>query len=273
VLRLDGRSSEGVQVLRKSALLALLAASCVAAPPAEAAGQKHRPAGMPASGPSFRRQLQATFASERVIVAARQSPAAIGFADARDCPALYDAVAVAFGTGHLVVAAAGNDGRTRENFPASYPHVLTVAATNPNDETSGFSTRNLGIDLAAPGESIPAAVPLSVDPSGYLLVDGTSFSAPLVSAAAAWAWTSRASAIGDVTQLFELLRLSSRDIGAEGWDKESGFGVLDLPSLLSDSIPDGDPSEPNDDIDQVVAHGPSSRRRGRCLPAAGRAGR
>jgi Subtilase family len=179
----------------------------------------------------------------------------LGFADARDCPALYDAVAVAFGSGHLVVASAGNDGRTRENFPASYPHVLTVAASDPNDETSGFSTRNLGIDLAAPGESIPAAVPFNVDPSGYMLVDGTSFSAPLVSAAAAWAWTARASEIGDVTQLFELVRLSSRDIGEDGWDAESGFGVLDLPSLLTDSIPDADRSEPNDDIDQVVANG------------------
>jgi hypothetical protein len=179
----------------------------------------------------------------------------LGFADARDCPALFDAVAVAFGTGHLVVAAAGNDGRTRENFPASWPHVLTVAATDKNDQTSGFSTRNLGVDLAAPGESIPAAVPFAVEPSGYLPVDGTSFSAPLVSAAAAWAWTSRGAEIRDVTQLFELLRLSSRDIGEDGWDKESGFGVLDLPSLLADSIPAGDPGEPNDDIDQIVAHG------------------
>ena len=179
----------------------------------------------------------------------------LGFADARDCPALFDAVAVAFGTGHLVVAAAGNDGRTRENFPASWPHVLTIAATDKGDQTSGFSTRNLGVDLAAPGESIPAAVPFTVEPSGYMDVDGTSFSAPLVSAAAAWAWTSRGAEIGDVTQLFELLRLSSRDIGEDGWDKESGFGVLDLPALLTDSIPDADPSEPNDDIDQVVAHG------------------
>jgi subtilisin family serine protease len=179
----------------------------------------------------------------------------LGFADARDCPALYDAVAAAFGTGHLIVAAAGNDGRIRENFPASYPHVLTVAAIDQNDRTSGFSTRNLGVDLAAPGESIPAAVPFSVDPSGYLPVDGTSFSAPLVSAAAAWAWTTRSSEIADVNQLFELVRQSARDIGDDGWDEKSGFGVLDLPALLTDSIPHADLNEPNDDIDQVVAHG------------------
>jgi hypothetical protein len=177
----------------------------------------------------------------------------VGFDE--DCSALYDAITIAFGAGHLVVAAAGNDGRTVENFPGSYPHVITVAAMDPNGETSGFSTRNLGIDLAAPGESIPAAVPFSVDPSGYAFVDGTSFAAPLVSAAAAWTWTTRASEIGDVTQLFELVRGSGRDIGDPGWDAESGFGVLDLPALNTDAMPAVDPNEPNDDIDQVVAHG------------------
>jgi subtilisin family serine protease len=178
-----------------------------------------------------------------------------GFARASDCFALYDVIAAAFGTGHLVVAAAGNDGETRENFPASYPHVITVAATDANDDTSGFSTRSLGIDLAAPGESIPAAVPFQLDPTGYASVDGTSFSAPLVSAAAAWIWTTRASEIDHVTQLFELVRTSARDVREPGWDKESGFGVLSLPALTTAVMPPADSSEPNDDIDQVVANG------------------
>ncbi len=179
----------------------------------------------------------------------------LGFPRASDCYPLYDAVMTAFGTGQLVVASAGNDGRTRDNFPASYPHVITVAASDANDVASGFSTASLGVDLAAPGEAIPVAAPFAVDPLGYASVDGTSFSAPLVAAAASWAWTARRSEIRDVTQLFELVRSSARDVGEEGWESGSGFGVLDLPALLSKRVPVSDGPEPNDDVDQVRAGG------------------
>ncbi len=129
-----------------------------------------------------------------------------GFPDAADCPPLYDVVTGASGTAHLVVAAAGNDGEARDNFPAAFPHVISVAASTADDRVSGFSTSSLGIDLAAPAESIPAAVPVARDPTGYLTADGTSLAAPLVSAAAAWAWTVREQELGDVTRLFELIR-------------------------------------------------------------------
>lgn len=114
---------------------------------------------------------------------------------------------------------------------------------------------NLSGGFRAPSDCIPAAVPLAVDPTGYTAVSGTSFAAPMVAAAAAWAWTARRAEVSDVTQLFELVRASARDVGRVGWDADTGFGVLDLPALLSRPMPAADHSEPNDDVYQVKPRG------------------
>jgi len=55
-----------------------------------------------------------------------------------------------------------------------------------------------------------------------------------------------------VTQLFDLLRWSARDIGEPGFDEATGWGLLDVPAALADPAPAIDPEEPNDDVDQVV---------------------
>lgn len=170
-------------------------------------------------------------------------------------PLLEDAVFVAFGTGSIVVAAAGNE-RERGSpatFPASLNHVLTVAATDAGNVVSGFSSASLGIDLAAPGQDIPAAIPTFIEPFGYGLVDGTSFSAPIVSGATAWVWTARPDL--DNTQVFDLMRFSARDLGVSRFDVDTGFGLLDIPRALTAPAPASDQQEPNDDIDHVKANG------------------
>jgi subtilisin family serine protease len=165
---------------------------------------------------------------------------------------LADEVDVAFGAGSLLVAAAGNDflEGNAVHSPASLPHVLTVAATDEQNKASSFSNRSPAVDLAAPGENIPVAVPTWLDASGYSAGDGTSFSAPLVSGAAAWVWTRRPEL--DVTQLFDLMRWSAKDIDVPGFDEETGWGLLDVPSALTHSAPSVDPDEPNDDVNQIV---------------------
>lgn len=181
-----------------------------------------------------------------------------GWDDPDACPALYDAVALAFGRGFITVASAGNEREfgSPEEYPAGYPHVITVAASDSADRVSGFSNQGLGIDLTAPGQDMLVAVPFSYDPQGWLLADGTSFAAPLVSAAGAWAWTLRGGFDGaDQTQIFELLREGTRDVGAPGWDADTGFGILSMPALLTVPLPASDHSEPNDDVYQVKANG------------------
>ena len=162
----------------------------------------------------------------------------------------YEAIIAATRHGSLVVAAAGNQftaGSPRE-YPASLPHVLTVASTGMTDAPSSFSNRSETIDLAAPGESIPVQHP--TDPSMWRTVSGTSFSSPLVTAAAAWIWTLHPEL--DSAQVAGILRASARDIWTTGFDDRTGYGLLNLPAAIAQAAAPPDVQEPNDDIDQIV---------------------
>jgi subtilisin family serine protease len=166
-------------------------------------------------------------------------------------PDLQDALLQAMRNGCLVVAAAGNnaDSGSPTTYPAADPHVLAVGATNQNDAVAAFSTTGSWVDLAAPGSGILGAVPTWRNAAGYKTESGTSFSAPIVAAAAAWVWTARPSLTA--MQLSTLLRSTARDIGAPGFDGASGWGIIDIPAALAAPTPANDPDEPNDDIRQV----------------------
>jgi subtilisin family serine protease len=192
-----------------------------------------------------------------IITATRGGPGVINlsFGGEEDDPLVHQAVLYAFRRGSLVVAAAGNDGLAGNplSYPASYPHVLTVAATDQTGIVASFSSQSNDVDLAAPGRHIRVAEPVVDDPSGYIFASGTSFSAPMVSAAAAWVWTVRPSL--DNTQLFDVMRFSAHDIDTKGYDRATGHGLLNIPSALAYAPPARDPLEPNDDIEQVSPTG------------------
>ena len=88
--------------------------------------------------------------------------------------------------GVTVVAAAGNDSTDAcTETPASLPDAITVASVNKLHTESSWSNYGPCVDLYAPGESVMVA---STNPSyTFAAESGTSFSAPLVAAAAAQA--------------------------------------------------------------------------------------
>jgi serine protease len=61
--------------------------------------------------------------------------------------------------GILSVAAAGNDGNNRMNYPASYESVMSVGALDDQMTIAGFSQQNTHVEIAAPGVSVLSTVP------------------------------------------------------------------------------------------------------------------
>jgi hypothetical protein len=196
-------------------------------------------------------------AIQGIVEAARRGPGVINlsFGGEDNDPLLEQAILFAFRAGSLVVAAAGNEGfeGSPTNFPAAYAHVLTIGATNEEGRIAGFSTLSPSMDLAAPGVRIPVAEPFADEASGYILASGTSFSSPIVAGASAWVWTVRPDL--DNTQLFEVMRRSSTDIGEPGFDHASGYGLLSIPKALAFRATARDPGEPNEDPDQIEPNG------------------
>jgi len=92
----------------------------------------------------------------------------------------------AYQKGALIVAAAGNGNTSAMYTPASYNHVLSVAATDFNDHRSVWSydlASNYGtwVDVSAPGSTIFS----TWKENTYTYSNGTSYSSALVSGVAA----------------------------------------------------------------------------------------
>lgn len=85
--------------------------------------------------------------------------------------------------GAVLVAAAGNDNSEDPFFPASYPEVLSVGASDQNDHKAGFSNYGSTIDVMAPGTSIYNALIEGNNTYGNL--SGTSMASPVVAGLAA----------------------------------------------------------------------------------------
>ncbi|WP_394848729.1 S8 family peptidase [Pendulispora brunnea] len=66
---------------------------------------------------------------------------------------LKDAVEHALSKGVIVVAAAGNSGKA-VGYPAAYPGVIAVSATDQNDKIAWFSSRGPQVAIGAPGVAV-----------------------------------------------------------------------------------------------------------------------
>jgi hypothetical protein len=102
-----------------------------------------------------------------------------------DYEALANAVEKASNRGLAVVAAAGNDDGGPVGYPAAYPTVLSVGATDAQGGAfCSFSNRGEGLRLLAPGCDLDGADPTSGAPD-YNYWQGTSESSAIAAAALA----------------------------------------------------------------------------------------
>jgi subtilisin family serine protease len=167
-------------------------------------------------------------------------------------PVLEEALEYAHSRGVVLIASAGNDGDNRVGYPASYPSVISVGATDSDDHVTYFSTYNDSIDLCAPGLCILSLRAAGTDmyaeknepdvhiiDEEYYIASGTSMSSPHVVAVAAYMRSVSPGLTPDATQ--QILESTADDYvdpygnGAymPGWDQYSGHGRVNLPSALS----------------------------------------
>ncbi|WP_345508111.1 S8 family serine peptidase [Terrabacter aeriphilus] len=170
-----------------------------------------------------------------------------------DSPALHAAVTYAVRKGAVVIAAAGNSGGDRPEYPAAYPEAIAVAATDTAGRVTDFSTHGSWVDVAAPGWDI-LSTQLGSD---YFFNAGTSFSAPIVSGIAVLMRSKSPSMTP--AQVAARLRSTARDAGPRGTDPFYGAGVVDATRALGGSsapdfgLPAAAPDEPNDVPSRAIA--------------------
>lgn len=131
-----------------------------------------------------------------------------------------------YDSGVLVVAAAGNSGQyERAVYPAACRGALGVSSVNIYDKRSNFSSYGPYVDIAATGTNVMAAKRNGT----FRYVNGTSFAAPEVSAAAALIMGKFNLRAGRASHR---LRVRARDVGPSGRDYQYGSGILNAAAAV-----------------------------------------
>ncbi|NJL53412.1 MAG: peptidase S8 [Hydrococcus sp. SU_1_0] len=146
---------------------------------------------------------------------------------------IEEAVKYAHRKGVVIVAAAGNEGRNSASYPARYPDVISVAATNPGGDKASYSNFGAGVDISAPGGSAEGTgdsgkiIQNTINPatgeSVFVGFPGTSMAAPHVSGVAALI---RATGVETPDEIRDVLLQSARKV-EEDHLNHFGSGHLD----------------------------------------------
>ena len=137
-----------------------------------------------------------------------------------------DATYLAYDSDIICVASAGNNGSSAENYPAADQYVIGVGALEADGwELAEYSNYGINTDVVAPGTVYTTKMG-----GGYGTIEGTSFSSPLVAGAISLYLSQNKYQSYD--EVYELLSVSSMDLGDLGKDWYFGYGALDVSALI-----------------------------------------
>ncbi|MGB9637241.1 MAG: S8 family peptidase [Microgenomates group bacterium] len=144
-----------------------------------------------------------------------------------DVQSFHDAVQRVNSAGIVQVAAAGNSGGA-VIYPAAYPEVIAVSATDQSDTLASWSSRGAEVDLAAPGVDIYS----TYKGSTYKTLSGTSMASPHVAGVAALVLSVpskcdyNADRICSPAEVQQRLETTAEDLGVSGRDDLYGYGLV-----------------------------------------------
>jgi subtilisin family serine protease len=145
---------------------------------------------------------------------------------------VHDMVASIRRKGMVLVAAAGNEGpRAAPAYPAAYPEVIAVTATDADDKLLNVANHGGYVSVAAPGVDIFVAAP----GGAYEFTTGTSVATAHVSGLAALLIARNPSLTPDAVQA--VLMKTAKDLGPPGRDDEFGAGLVDAYEALLTQAP------------------------------------
>ena len=155
-------------------------------------------------------------------------------------PQLADAIRYAYAHDAVVVACTGNVEAGSANkvwYPARQPGVLAVSglARSGSGGVARLALWRGALTGPATVLTAPAVDLLGAKPGGYWRVQGTSFAAPLVAAAAALV-RARWPAMRAPDVINRLIR-TAQDLGPRGRDAVYGFGEVDPLAALTAAVP------------------------------------
>lgn len=144
---------------------------------------------------------------------------------------LHNMIIQAYNAGIVIVAASGNEGFPSPGYPAAYPEVIAVGATDSSDNVPYWSNRQP--EVSAPGVDILSTYPNN----SYDTLMGTSMATPHVSGVVALIQAAYYQKYGKILPVgtFDdmskntvrgILHVTADDLGSPGWDADYGYGIV-----------------------------------------------
>ncbi|MDG9720081.1 S8 family serine peptidase [Streptomyces sp. DH24] len=181
-------------------------------------------------------QRKNTATSAQAIRAAADSDAKIinmSFGSPGDDAEERAAIEYAQSKGKLMFAGVGNGGEKSGliDYPAAYPYVVGVAASDRNGSVTKFSDHGNYVDLASPGLNIPSWCDKTF--RSYCTGRGTSHASAIASASAALIWSAHPDWTANQV-LASLIDTAGRDWARDDPSTYLGYGLIRPRKVLED---------------------------------------